>query len=573
MSGLEPGLPADFVQRVGASIVNWKRKLLDLSRRNRALNFKPNKVSTIAIVDEHPAEAFRHIYLDEAAMRFRPAHAATNQEPADDDGLSIELEVNGEPLEFESESEQNLAYVPYDSTSVDPRHRDEWLQTRLTAERLDHSLRRIDEQARSTIEEQGVNTLFLTLGMLRYRESRDSAAWMRAPLVLLPVQLTRKSARSTYSISAADEDALVNPALAEYLRSSYGIALPELPDAESISETYDLQTFLRSTAEAVAAQEGWSVQTDMYLGLFAFQKLVMFKDLSSNAEAITVHRLIKQLLSRSGSSIHGLPADIRELPLDTEFTPEATCQVVDADSSQMRAAAAVVKGYDVVIEGPPGTGKSQTITNLVAQALAAGKTILFVAEKMAALDVVYRRLVDAGLGEFCLELHSSKANKRMVMKELSRALDASLQPLAGGARAGGRLPEVRTALAEYVEAVHEPFGALAKTPYYVAGELGLLLQAPKFKLTRDIATVTSDEVATAGRALKDLTVHASAVGPPINIPGATPERRYTPKTTWTRLRRWRDESSPTPSHLRPRRRVLQRPTASQARQRQRTSVR
>src|SRR5688572_9871456 len=197
MNGVDPVLPAGFSQRLSASIANWKRKLLDLSRRNRALNFKPNKVSTIAIVDEHPAEAFRHIYLDEASMRFK-ASASGGKEAtfADDLDIGVELEVNGEPLEFESESEHALQYVPYDRETVDARHRDEWLQTRLTPERLDHALRRIDELARSAIEEQGVNTLFLTLGMLRYRESRDSDTWLRAPLVLLPVELTRKSART-----------------------------------------------------------------------------------------------------------------------------------------------------------------------------------------------------------------------------------------------------------------------------------------------------------------------------------------------------------------------------------------
>src|SRR5688572_15075324 len=297
--------------------------------------------------------------------------------------------------------------------------------------------------------------------MLQYREQRDSETWFRAPLVFLPVQLARKTARAGYGLSVTDDDALVNPALVEYLRATYGISLPELPDSETIAETYDLQVFLKGVADAVSNHPGWMIQTDMYLGLFSFQKLVMFKDLEAHAVPIGQHRLIRQLLSRSGSPVHGLPPEIRNLPLDTAFCPETTHQVVDADSSQMRAAAAVAKGHDIVIEGPPGTGKSQTITNLVAQALAAGKSVLFVAEKMAALDVVHRRLVEAGLGEFCLELHSSKANKRAVMKQLSAALDASLLPIAAGSGgASKRLPEVRSALSDHVAAVHDPYGEL-----------------------------------------------------------------------------------------------------------------
>lgn len=526
MLGLDSALPSDYSAKLSASLGNWKRKLLDLSRRNRALNFKPAKVSTVAIIDEQPAEVFRRLYLDEAAMRFKAS--ATPQPAAIRDADPnpqpvVFLEEESEPLEFESESERALPFVPYDRTAVDERHSDEWLQTKLTPEALDHSLRRIEEQARSTVEEQGVNTLFVALGMLQYRDSRDSDIWIKAPLVLLPVELARKSARSGYTLSAGDDDAMVNPALVEYLRNSHGIGLPELPESEAMAESYDLQEFLKGAADAVRNQDGWAVQTDMYLSLFSFQKLVMFKDLENNGTPIGNHRLVQQLLSRSGGSVHGLPQEIRELSLDLSFNPESTHQVVDADSSQMRAAAAVVKGHDIVIEGPPGTGKSQTITNLVAQALAAGKSVLFVAEKMAALDVVHRRLVSAGLGEFCLELHSSKANKRAVMKALSSALDASLQVIAGSTGAGKKLPELRQVLDGYVKEAHKPVGALGMSPFRVSGELGLVLQSPRIQIECDIRSTTADEFEAAERGLRDLATHAKAIGPP----GAHPWRDAT----------------------------------------------
>ncbi|MBA2302526.1 MAG: DUF4011 domain-containing protein [Acidobacteria bacterium] len=345
----------DLQRCIGASVANWKRKLLDLSRRNRALNFKPTKVSTITIVDEHPAEVFRHIYLDEATMRFKAADGEDAAgEPVRDTGSTLEADMNGEPLDFESESEEALEFVPYDPAAVDERHRDGRLQTKIAPEALDHSLRRIDEQARTAIEEQGVNTLLLTLGMLQYRESRDSDTWFRAPLVLLPVEIARKTARSGYSIAAADEDALVNPALLEYLRSSYGISLPELPDAETIPDSYDLQTFLKGVTGAVSDQQGWTVQTDMYLGLFSFQKLVMFKDLEANADPIGLHRLIRQLLSRAGSSVHGLPSEIREMPLDADFTPEATHQVVDATPVRCAPPRRSSKGTTSSLKARPG---------------------------------------------------------------------------------------------------------------------------------------------------------------------------------------------------------------------------
>src|SRR5258705_1374936 len=321
--------------------------------------------------------------------------------------------------------------------------------------------------------------------MLHYTESVDSEQVFKAPLVLLPVELTRKSARSGYQIRATDEESLVNPALGEYLRQ-YSITLLDLPDSNNIPDDYDLQALFSSIAQRIGNRKGWAVKTDIYLGLFSFQKFVMYKDLEANAEPFSLHRLLRQLVLRSGSQVAGLPHDISSMELDRDFSPETTFQVVDADSSQLRAIAACSRNYDLVIEGPPGTGKSQTITNLIAQALAVGKSVLFVAEKMAALEVVHNRIVHAGLGEACLELHSTKANKRAVMKELASSLDASLQNVAAPTTSTQRLPQVRNTLSEYVQAVHEPYGTLGISPYRAYGELGRVLAAPRLKFLASV---------------------------------------------------------------------------------------
>src|SRR5262245_35663139 len=452
--------------RLSSSIDAWKRKLLDLSKRNRALNFRATKVSTVAIVDEHPAEIFRLLYLAEREMRFKAAEPA-----ATDAGAATATGADGSPDEELDSAAPQSEFVPYDAAALDDRYTDEFLQTTATPEALDRSLRRLDEQARLAIEEQGVNTLFLALGMLHYTEADTSDQLFNAPLVLLPVELSRKSARSGYRIRAADDEPVVNPALAEFLRIDFGITLPELPDSATIADDYDLQTLLSSVSQLIAGRRGWSITTDVVLALFSFQKLVMYKDLEANAPAVAAHRLVRQLVGREGDRVIGLPDDVRRLDLDREFAPEATAQVVDADSSQLRAIAGVARGYDLVLEGPPGTGKSQTITNLVAQALGAGKSVLFVAEKMAALDVVHSRLVKAGLGEFCLELHSTKASKRTVMRSLAAAIDASLEPVTVGLQAGAALPGVRATLNDYVRALHAPHGTLGMTPFEAYGAL------------------------------------------------------------------------------------------------------
>jgi hypothetical protein len=163
----------------------------------------------------------------------------------------------------------------------------------------------------------------------------------------------------------------MNPALAEYLKP-LGITLPLLPDANAMPEDYDLQQLFTAVSQAISGKKGWTIKTTIALGLFSFQKFVMYKDLETNAQSLATHRLIQQLITRSGTHIVGLPTAIRSLDLDQEYPPEATFQVVDADSSQLRAIVACAKAYDLVIEGPPGTGKSQTITNLIAQALPLG---------------------------------------------------------------------------------------------------------------------------------------------------------------------------------------------------------
>jgi very-short-patch-repair endonuclease len=657
MSTAEGSVPSIPLQssdeaRIAASLDNWKRKLLDLSKRNRALNFRMTKVSTVAVVDEQPAEVFRRLYLAEKPVRFRaaieepPAPPSPSPEAAQSDATAsssvdepqptppvitvsdqaqtviadtaiggsastdeavsetgaidgsastsdavsqaesadgaasaetaLEMRsVDGSPSAegavsqtqasggsasieavaavdgtasavdavyevgadaatggsgfdaLEEDAPAADAFAPYEAAGLHERHRDDTLQTTAAPELLDRSLRRIDEQARETVEEQGVNALFLALGMLHYREKGADDVF-RAPLVLLPVRLARKSAAAGYTLHATDDDPIVNPALAEYLRREHAIVLPDLPDPSTIADDYDLQHFLSAATDAVAKQEGWKVTTEIYLGLFAFQKFVMYKDLEANGGAFGAHRLIRQLVTRTGESIVGLPDEVRAARLDDVFPPESSAQVVDADSSQLRAIVAVSLGHDLVLEGPPGTGKSQTITNLIAQALAAGQSVLFVAEKMAALSVVHERLVRAGLGDFCLELHSTKANKRAVVKEIARSLDASLRKPKPGENAAARLPGVRGALTAYAEAVHAPFGAAGFAPYRGFGELQTLRDAKRLKLETPIDAVTREQFEDAVRSLEELARAVEGVGEP----GRHPWRGST-RTLWT----------------------------------------
>lgn len=507
--------------RVKASIDNWKRKLLDVSKRNRALNFKPTKVTTVAIVDEQPAEVFRQLYLQDGKMSFLPSESAKADAIETTTKEAIPSSFDSIPDEDDAQN-PTFSFALYDDASLSDNHIDNHLQTSLLPEKLDLSLRRIDEQARSSLEEQGVNTLFLALGVLHYRDSDDSDETYRAPLIMLPVQLSRKSARAGYILEASDDEPLVNPALSEYL-GRFGVQLPELPDLSSLPEDYDLKTFFVQAIDAVKNRKGWEVKRDIFLSFFSFQKFLMYKDLEAKADKFAIHPVIQQIVLRSGSSTRSLPEDVRTAELDRVFPPENTAQVVNADASQLRAILAVSRGHPIVIEGPPGTGKSQTITNLIAQALRDDKSVLFVAEKMAALSVVHSRLIEAGLGEFCLEMHSAGANKRSVMGKIAEALDASLQLPKAPDSSAPRIGDLRSELTAYSDAVHTPFSDLGLTPYQAYGEFEQVRAAPKLKFTRPIRGVNRAQLDGVERDLQDL---AKAVGP-IGNPSQHPWRDST----------------------------------------------
>lgn len=484
---------------VSAALDVYKRRLLDLSRRNRALNFKPVRASTVLITGERSGVVFAYIVAQGKAMRFRAiGEAVSGAVPlASEDWLAAEEAEAVPPLQLDDDPK---------------RHTDDQLDVAATPAQLEQTLRRLEDASRSSQEEQGVNTLFLALGMVRYSDP-ESGKEQRSPLVLVPVTLSRRGARSPFTVRATDEVPFLNPALAEWLRREYQCAIPPIPDP--LPESFEVEVWMEEVLALLPAKIKPMLERDeMALSQFAFQKLVMYKDLEVWSEHIATHPVLQQIIAREGPSWMGLPSDIRDVPLDSVFPPEKTAQVVDADSSQLRAIAAVAKGYSLVIEGPPGTGKSQTITNLIAQALYDGKSVLFVAEKQAALDVVHRRVTQVGLGEFCLELHATKANRRAVMQSVRNALDLSLSDAPISQDARERLPRVRETLDAYVQAVHTPFGEARFTPYQVFGWLDAVRDAPLVPELEKVSAWTRDELREAEVRLDALAVAAEPIGTP-----------------------------------------------------------
>ena len=429
-----------------------RKELLDLSLRNPLINYKSLKARGVEVVDESPPSVNRILVQQGKAMSFLP---------------KPELEEDADLQLFED-----------DEVETDPaRHTDSKLQTHYSPTELQRRLLNTYYTARTAIEEQGVNTLYLALGMLEWYESESSDILRRAPLVLIPVELSRASVRARFRVRYTGEDIGTSLSLQEKLKSEFGIQFPTLPDADDL-EQLDVQSYYQAVDASIGDMpideiNRWSVdESAIALGFFSFAKFLMYHDLDTSNwhnDALSEHSVLQSVLAT------GFQEPKSSIPdgahIDGHFNPAETHHVVDADSSQALAIHDVNQGRNLVIQGPPGTGKSQTITNLIADAIANGKRVLFVAEKMAALEVVKRNLDKVGLGDACLELHSHKMNKKAVVDELKQTLELNQPQMTAFEQELERLLANRDCLNSYCEAVNTPIGESGITPYQAYGEL------------------------------------------------------------------------------------------------------
>ena len=304
--------------------------------------------------------------------------------------------------------------------------------------------------------------------MVEWYESDTSDNVRRAPLILIPVALDRSNARGRFYVSYTGEDLGANLSFVEKVRTDFRIEIPDLPDDEDL----DVNAYFSVISRRIKDMKRWSVDREsVVLGLFSFSKFLMYKDLDPNNTRNGPQQsdIIKSLFG-DGFSEPG-PKIGEEDHLDDHIRPEDIHHIVDADASQALAIFDVNQGRNLVIQGPPGTGKSQTITNIIAEAVGGDRTVLFVSEKMAALEVVKRRLDDMGVGVACLELHSRKTTKRTILDELKRTLGLGAPNVERVEDDFGRLARIQNRLNTYAEAVNTPVGRTGVTPYRAYGEL------------------------------------------------------------------------------------------------------
>ncbi|MGJ8523081.1 hypothetical protein R84981_001774 [Carnimonas sp. R-84981] len=417
----------------------WQRKLLDLTSRNRML----------------------HVGKSASVIELRcPDAAALEDMLAAGKGVRIvpmpDLDVGGRSSELYAQRHQQSLE---EEVARQAMTRNEIVSC-LEQHQLDKRLVDLFRKARSDLQEGGSNTLFLAVGFLRWKKSANDSRSYQAPLILIPVSLERRSVVSGITMKMLDDEPRFNLTLLELLRHDFGVSIPTLDGAlPTDASGIDVDAIWNLVRSVVRDIPGFEVVAKVVLGTFSFAKYLMWRDLVDRAEQLQQNEVVHHLLNyKSGESAL---TQSEEFPtpekLDDEIDPAELFLPLPADSSQVSAVVASAKGHSFVLDGPPGTGKSQTIANMIAHNLAIGKRVLFVAEKMAALDVVKRRLDDKGIGQFCLELHSSKSSKMHVLEQLDRAWEsrATISQATWNARAR-EVRLLRDRLNGLVRVLHHP---------------------------------------------------------------------------------------------------------------------
>lgn len=413
----------------------WQRKLLDLSARNPLLNHKSSKAS-LPLMCPDPGDLEDRLAAG-AKISIQPVPQPTSQGQDDE----LHRRRTGQVIT----REYALDALGKNQVLVD-----------LLEQELSKRAVEIYRKAQTSLQEGGANTLYLALGFLAWKRDKDDERRFRAPLILLPVTLQRQSVRSGVKMLAHDDEPRFNTTLLEMLRKDFEIEIKGLDgDLPKDDSGVDVRLIWEKVRRAVVDAPGFEVVEDVVLSHFSFAKYLMWKDLVDRTDDLRRNAIVRHLIDTPRQAYESSVEFVSAERLDRDFAPSDLLAPLPADSSQMAAIATADRGKDFIIIGPPGTGKSQTISNMIAHLLGKGKTVLFVSEKTAALNVVHRRLADIGLGRFCLELHSNKAKKTEVLAQLAKAWSAGAQKSEEEwRREAEKLKTVRDRLNRVVDYMH-----------------------------------------------------------------------------------------------------------------------
>jgi Superfamily I DNA and RNA helicases and helicase subunits len=421
-------------QEISKQII-WERKLLDFSLRNNLININARRrvIPFISFNIDHLEDNLQE------GVNYQISHTI----------VKGKLEPNQCGIYDSSILKRDLEDV------VTNELKNKRIHSYMTDSELQNALKYIYRTSRTALEENGANSLFLVLGILKWFETDKSQKPRYAPILLLPVDIIRRGGVNGYVIRTRDEDIILNITLVEFLKQQFNVVLTGLNPLPTDDSGVDVKLIFSIIRTCIRELKGWDVLEESMLGIFSFNKFVMWNDIHNNADKLSENDIIYSLMNNKIQWTDNMPnVDARQI--DKETKPCDFAIPVDVDSSQMEAVIEAGEGKSFVLHGPPGTGKSQTITNMIANALYKGKRVLFVAEKMAALSVVQNRLSRIGLSPFCLEMHSNKATKTHFLEQLQQAINViHIKTPEDYDKLSNELFEHRKKLIDYIEALHK----------------------------------------------------------------------------------------------------------------------
>ncbi|TCC55116.1 DUF3320 domain-containing protein [Kribbella pittospori] len=443
----ETGLSDNQRQQLLKQITRWREDLLNLDRRQKLVYFSHARTASLEIIDSELDDVLDRL---DNGTRLDAAESESSDEEVDDH-ISLPLASGGLVVKDKTPSKLRAA------------------------------CRRLDQVSNQVYADRGFWTLYAGIGMLLWIDP-DTGSPVHSPLLLCPVKLQRSGSQAPYTVVRTEDEIVVNPALRLKLEKDFGIHLSELdPDWFDVFEVID------DVRTKIAAKDGWSVHHRVVLTTFSFHKEAIYRDLMDHQDVLLAHPMVQMVaLGDSAPSAGDYSFEvIEDDELDRVVEPEKLMSILDADSTQRRCIIAARDGRSFVVDGPPGTGKSQTIANIICELIATDKTVLFVSEKAAALDVVRNRLTNVGLGDFLLELHSHAATRKEVVSQLGRALTQR-------AKVKGQMPEadrqslrsVRERLTDFASAMSEERDLLHQSVYEALGRLMEVREDQVGSLTR-----------------------------------------------------------------------------------------
>ncbi len=501
-----------------------RTRLLDLSLRNRLLNYRHPKGRSFQFVDDPDLNLVFERLRDGRAVSLGyvpepPAARYDNGKKPDARTYAREQSINTSPDVGPSARSTHYKRLP-------------GLQVLQYPADLERSARKIASEAKTVVEETGTNMLYLMFGFLEYYDSEDSDKPVLAPLLSMPVSLTKgaldaESRTYLYEVAHSGEDIVENFTLREKLRQ-LSLELPPLKDEDSPDD------YLASIEKAVSRSPRWAVRRRLSLGFLSFGKLAIWADLDpAKAAQLLSSGLLRKIFEGGNSTEADAGFHAEDYEIDSHVDGELPL-IYDADSSQHSALIDVKNGKSLVVNGPPGTGKSQTITNIIATAIADGKKVLFVSEKLAALEVVKHRLEAAGLGDFCLELHSHKTQKKQLLESIDARLTRKYSAPSGYGRRVETLRERRETLNWYAKllgsksgntldlTVHEIFWTTERNRQAL-GDAALVVQGLNIRGARSLKAAEFDQRRmVVGEA-------ANALGALGHAPDSSPWTGFSPK--------------------------------------------